>query len=146
MRVFALMRPFIGAYGYRCAYGLPVRRCISAPIVRRCCSAPINQFKGGLWAKHRTAFLTFFRVWIPTYCQAYKSAKNVVLIDPEGFSNGSKANIAPIKKAKGIKFVIKKRIYSRDYCKYSLFFRPFWSFRPHLTLDPSLKPTFLQKS
>jgi hypothetical protein len=38
------------------------------------------------WCKH----------WLPTYCQAYKSSKNVVLIDLMGFSNGISANIASI--------------------------------------------------
>ena len=87
MRVFALLRTFIGALWYRCAYGLPVRQWISAPIVCQGISAPINRFYRGLWAKHRTAFLTFFMVWILTYCQAYKSSKNVVLIDSRGFTN-----------------------------------------------------------
>jgi len=74
----------------QCAYGAPVYQCADY---------------GGLLAKHKAPFLTFFRVWLLTYCQAYKSSKNVVLIDPKGFSNGIAANIASIRKGKSAKII-----------------------------------------
>jgi len=82
-----------------------VRLVSSAPVDQCAYFAPVYQCAdyGGLWAKHKTPFLTFFRVWLDTYCQAYKNSKNVVLIDPRGFHNGIAANIAPIQRANGIR-------------------------------------------